>query len=69
MAMVDILGGGGLDGFTLSIILGGSLLVLFWRLFTLRLDSREPPVLEPSIPIVGHIQGMLRDSHGYWPKL
>ncbi|KAM0817233.1 hypothetical protein AB5N19_03038 [Seiridium cardinale] len=68
MAIVDILTGG-LDGFTLSIIIGSSLIVLLWRIFTLRLDSREPPVLKAGIPVIGHILGMLRESHGYWTKL
>ncbi|KAH8204422.1 hypothetical protein TruAng_001338 [Truncatella angustata] len=71
MALTDILRGGvgGLDGLTLSVILGGSLVALLWRVFTLRLDSREPPILKPDVPVVGHIIGMIRGSHGYWPKL
>lgn len=68
MALTDMVDRG-LDGFTLSLVLGGLLLVLFWRVFTLRLDSQEPPILKPRIPIIGHILGMLHDSHGYWPKL
>jgi hypothetical protein len=71
MALVDIAAiRSGLDGYTVSVILGGSLLVLlYWRLFVLRLDPREPPVLRPRLPVIGHILGMLRESHGYWPKL
>lgn len=69
MALLDLLNGSGLNGFTLSIILCSSLAVLFWRVFALRLDSREPPALKPELPIVGHIIGMFEGSHGYWPKL
>ncbi|KAI0129669.1 cytochrome P450 [Xylariales sp. AK1849] len=68
MAIADAISGR-IDGFTISIILGGSLLVLFWRLFTLRLDGQEPPPLKPDIPVVGHIIGMICGSHGYWLKL
>lgn len=57
------------DGFTMSFILGASLIILYWRLFVLRLDAQEPPILKSRIPVVGHILGMLHNSHGYWKTL
>lgn len=70
MASSDVLGAllrG--DGFAVSLLLGGVLIVLFWRLFVLRTDQQEPPVLKARIPVIGHTLGMLFDSHGYWKKL
>jgi hypothetical protein len=35
-------------------------LFLFTALSTPRLDPREPPILKPTIPFIGHIIGMIR---------
>jgi hypothetical protein len=71
MALTDLLADAGVpvDGLTLSAILGGVILLVLWRVFALRLDPREPPVYRPGLPVIGHILGLIRESHGYWPKL
>ncbi|KAI1871195.1 uncharacterized protein JN550_004640 [Neoarthrinium moseri] len=68
MALSEVLRGS-LDGFTLSLILALSVAALFWRLFALRLDPREPAALKPDVPVIGHIIGMLKESHRYWAIL
>jgi hypothetical protein len=35
------------------------------RLLTPRIDPREPPVVKPSIPWVGHIIGIIRHQADY----
>ncbi|KAI0174438.1 cytochrome P450 [Pestalotiopsis sp. NC0098] len=70
MALRDVLDDvTNVDGFTMSFILGAALIILYWRLFVLRLDAQEPPILKSRIPVVGHILGMLYNSHGYWKML
>lgn len=32
-------------------------------------DPREPPLIPPSIPFLGHIVGMIRDGSGYYGKV
>jgi hypothetical protein len=53
----------------LYLLLGGVgvCLVLreFLRLFSVKLDPREPPIVEPTIPFIGHIWGLMRHSHNY----
>jgi len=34
-----------------------------------RLDPREPPVLKPRIPLVGHIIGLFRHQASYYSML
>lgn len=70
MAFRDVLYGvTNVDGFTTFFILGAALIILYWGLFVLRLDKEEPPILNSRIPMVGHILGMLYNSHGYWKML
>ncbi|KAF2021402.1 cytochrome P450 [Aaosphaeria arxii CBS 175.79] len=38
-------------------------------LFRTSVNDREPPVIEPSIPFIGHIIGMSRDGPGYLAKV
>ncbi|ETS77997.1 hypothetical protein PFICI_10059 [Pestalotiopsis fici W106-1] len=64
---VDALIGG--HGLTMSLVLGGVFIVVFWRLSTPRLDPQEPPILKARIPVIGHFLGMLLNSHGYWKML
>ncbi|KAH8666526.1 cytochrome P450 [Xylariales sp. PMI_506] len=56
-------------GATLAVVVGTSLVLFLWRLFSLQIDSREPPLVKARVPIVGHTLGMLRESHAYWTKL
>ncbi|KAH7009626.1 cytochrome P450 [Ilyonectria destructans] len=38
---------------------------LLHKLFSPHNDSREPPLLKPSIPVLGHLIGLLRHQGGY----
>lgn len=49
-------------------ILSG-VIVLFWRLLSSPRDPREPPLIKPSIPIVGHIIGIFRHKMEYFEIL
>lgn len=48
-------------------LVGGALLLL-WRLYNVQLDVREPPVLKPAIPIIGHVLDMVMLSHAFFTK-
>jgi hypothetical protein len=48
-------------------LVGGALLLL-WRLSNVQLDAREPPVLKPTIPIIGHVLDMVTLSHAFFTK-
>jgi hypothetical protein len=48
-------------------LVGGALLFL-WRLSNVQLDAREPPVLKPTIPIIGHVLDMVTLSHAFFTK-
>lgn len=52
---------------TTSIILGGlvALSFLINVLATPRLDPNEPPLLKPSIPLIGHIIGIISRQNEY----
>lgn len=43
--------------------------VLLGRLFNLEFDPREPQVVKPKIPYVGHIIGFVRHGQSYLQKL
>ncbi len=45
------------------------LAVFLQRLSAIRLDPREPPVLKPGIPLVGHLLGLLRNKVDYFGML
>lgn len=36
-----------------------------WRLSDIELDPREPPLVKPTIPFIGHIIGLMWYSHDY----
>jgi hypothetical protein len=59
----------GTSGVTLSLFIGGAIILLLWRVLNPRLDEREPPILKPRIPIIGHLIGMFKYSHAYHRKL
>ncbi|CCD44404.1 similar to cytochrome P450 [Botrytis cinerea T4] len=48
-------------------LVGGALLFL-WRLSNVQLDVREPPILKPTIPIIGHVLDMFTLSHAFFTK-
>ncbi|KAI1381879.1 cytochrome P450 [Hypoxylon crocopeplum] len=56
------------DSKLLSFWFGPFLLVLtawsFWG-FGSQADMREPPILKPRVPLVGHAWGLFKSSHGY----
>jgi hypothetical protein len=39
--------------------------ILLVRLFGPKIDPREPPVVHPKIPFIGHIIGMMREGPSY----
>ena len=50
----------------MALVIGGLIaLYLLNVLTTPRLDAREPPLLKPAVPLVGHIIGLLRHQSGY----
>lgn len=52
---------------TTSLVLGAAVIVVLFAdvLLTPRLDSNEPPLLKPSIPLIGHIIGIIRYQNEY----
>ena len=44
-------------------VIGAIYLVDFW--LTPRLDPREPPLLKPKVPLIGHIIGLLWNEYDY----
>lgn len=49
----------------LAIVLG----VLALHVFAVKIDVREPPVVYPKIPLIGHLIGLVRDGPLYLKKL
>ena len=49
---------------TILLILGGIVLVYFIT-FPAQVDAREPPLVRPAIPFIGHVYGLLRHSYDY----
>jgi hypothetical protein len=66
MAILDVFRLG-YDGYILLLGVPAivALVVLYPRLFPGRLDSQEPPVIWPTIPVIGHLIGLIRLSHHY----
>ena len=55
------------EGFQLSVVIA-VLVVSATLLYLVVLpgrDPREPPILRPTIPIIGHLIGLIRLSHNY----
>ncbi|KAM5347244.1 hypothetical protein ACJ41O_010249 [Fusarium nematophilum] len=50
---------------TTALLAGAAILSLLSRLLTPRLDPREPPVVKPTIPLIGHIIGIIRHQSDY----
>lgn len=59
-----------LDGYTPSIILAAfAILLICWQRLSVNLDPKEPPLLKPTIPYVGHIIGIVRYQIEYFDTL
>ncbi|KAJ3512264.1 hypothetical protein NM208_g15346 [Fusarium decemcellulare] len=50
---------------TTAILAGAALLSLLNRLLTPRLDPLEPPAVKPTVPLIGHIIGIIRHQSDY----
>ncbi|KAF4466265.1 7-alpha-hydroxycholest-4-en-3-one 12-alpha-hydroxylase [Fusarium albosuccineum] len=50
---------------TTAILAGAALLSLLNRLLTPRLDPLEPPAVKPTVPLIGHIVGIIRHQSDY----
>jgi hypothetical protein len=58
-----------LYGYTPSILLSATaLLLIIWQ-YLFKLDPREPPLLNPQIPMVGHVIGIIRHNISYFDKI
>jgi hypothetical protein len=67
---VNTIFGSLLDGYTPSIILAASaILLLCWQRLSVKLDPQEPPLLKPKIPYVGHVIGILQHQITYFDML
>lgn len=49
--------------------LAAALIVFLVNAFHFKVDPREPPVISPRIPLVGHIIGMLTGGTTYFRQL
>lgn len=49
--------------------LAAALLVLLVNTLRFKVDAREPPVIYPKVPLIGHIIGMMTRGSTYLPKL
>jgi hypothetical protein len=57
------------DGYSLPLLLLlflATAVLLLWQLSGPRMDPREPPLLRPAIPVVGHLIGMMREQTNYY---
>ncbi|TDZ14060.1 25-hydroxycholesterol 7-alpha-hydroxylase [Colletotrichum spinosum] len=63
----DLLGFG-LPTYALGSVIAVLLAIFFWiqHKSNLVLDPREPPLLDPRVPIIGHVLRMWRDGGGYY---
>ncbi|KAH7118626.1 cytochrome P450 [Dactylonectria estremocensis] len=58
-----------------SVLMAGLAMVLTGLLYVLKgfaspvLDSLEPPLLKPRVPIVGHLISMIHEKSGFYPRL
>lgn len=43
--------------------------VYFSGLLDAKLDSREPPLVRPKVPYIGHIIGLLTDGPNYMKRI
>ncbi len=52
---------------TIAVFLG--LALLLHRMFSVHLDPREPPMLKPRVPVIGHLVGLLWNRIDYFTSL
>lgn len=43
--------------------------VYFSGLLDVKMDPREPPVIRPKVPFIGHIIGLLTDGPNYMKRI
>jgi hypothetical protein len=65
MAIVEILTS---NATAIATALVGGALLLLWCLSNVQLDVREPLVLKPTIPIIGHVLDMVTLLHAFFTK-
>jgi hypothetical protein len=59
-----------LDGYGSAVlVVVAALGLLLWQNIRIKMDPREPPLLRPWIPFIGHLIGMLRYHQTYFEKL
>jgi hypothetical protein len=59
-----------LDGYGPAVlVVVAALGLLIWQKAHIKMDPREPPLLRPWIPFVGHLIGMLQYHQRYFEKL
>ena len=63
----DLLHDGNTMVLLVAVILLGGLYV--WSRYAPQVEAREPPVLRPTIPFIGHIIGMVREGPHYLRRL
>jgi hypothetical protein len=39
--------------------------ILYYIIWPVRMDSREPPMLRPKVPFFGHLLGLIQHSNQY----
>ena len=47
----------------------GVFAIVFWPLLKLHHDAREPPIIRPTLPIIGHIVSLIKYSNSYYAYL
>jgi hypothetical protein len=60
-----------IDGYNIPLLLIflAAAFLLFWQFSGPPMDPREPPLLRPDIPVVGHLIGMMRKQMDYYAIL
>lgn len=58
------------EGYTPSIVLGvTAVLLVCWQRLSVSLDPREPPLIKPTIPFIGHIIELIKDHNKFFDRL
>lgn len=68
--MADLSFVGGVGSYGLYILLAlTALAVLVRKALHIPMDPREPPLIRPKIPLIGHIIGMMRYQTAYFEEM
>jgi len=59
----------GIGGYRPYLLVLLALIAICWRLLPSSTDPREPPIIKPSIPFIGHIIGIYRHKMEYFEML